>query len=91
MGWGNGDGITLEQTETQTHFCSLFSSPVKENDHLVMKCLRQTYQKVLGFVAGGGGHGRKQGCVYGGRTHAVLMRIDPPLLVISLIVAIEIT
>ena len=49
MGWGNGDGITLEQTETQTHFCSLFSSPVKENDHLVMKCLRQTCRRSWGL------------------------------------------
>ena len=53
MGWGNGDGITLEQMETETHFCSLFSSSVKEKDHLVMKCLRQTCQKVLRFVGGG--------------------------------------
>jgi len=47
---GNGDGITLEQTET--HFGALFSSPVKENDHVDMECLRQMCQKVLGFVAG---------------------------------------
>ena len=94
MRWGNGDGITLEQMETQTHFYSLFSSPVKENDHLAMKCLRQTVSEGPGVCGWretvGGGRGRKQDCVYGGRTHAVLMKINPPLLVISLIVAKEI-